>query len=162
MTVWKYFASTASTFAAIFSGRPARLAIAMARSGPFSRRDAAKEGKIGGRLGRGAEGVGAGCGPMRDRGQPVRLWQRCTLVVGDGDQRIVAPAGIGFWQVFEIEPAVQCGHGWNRHLRKEREMEEIQVEMHDVELDAALVRLVRHREMRRKIGLEGEALRRMA
>ena len=92
--------------------------------------------------------------PVRDGGQPVRLWQGCALVVGDRDQRVVAPPGVGFRQILEVEAAVQRGDGLRCDLLEEWKMHQVDVEVQDVELVASLVQLVQHREMGREIGLE--------
>ena len=65
----------------------------------------------------------------------------------------VSPASTGRpGQVLEVEPAVQRGHGPLRQLLEDREVDEIDVEVEDVELVRPAVKLVQHGEMGGEIG----------
>jgi hypothetical protein len=91
---------------------------------------------------------------MVDGGLPVGARKRLTLIVGDRDQRVLRPARVDPWQVLEVEPAVKRRHGARRALLEEREVDEVDMEMQDVELVLPSAHVVQLREMGREVGLE--------
>src|ERR1700683_340900 len=66
------------------------------------------------------------------------------MVIGDGDQRHFAEAGIEGLEIAQILPAVQCGQGPCRQRAEKRKMEQIDVKMENVELIRTLPDLINH------------------
>src|ERR1700683_345910 len=66
------------------------------------------------------------------------------MLIGDGDQRHFAEAGIDGLESAHILPAVQCGQGPCRQRAEKRKMEQIDVKMENVELIRTLPDLINH------------------
>src|ERR1700691_4896216 len=81
---------------------------------------------------------------MVDRRNKIGMGQRFALVIGDGNQRHVAEAGIEGLRAPQNLSAVQCGQGPCRQRAEKREMEQIDVKMENVELIRAFSDLIKH------------------
>src|ERR1700731_3350911 len=64
---------------------------------------------------------------------PIGEGQRLALAVGNGYEGIFGPPLIGARQILDVQTAVQGGDGTRRHIREERKMQQIDMEMQDVE-----------------------------
>ena len=73
---------------------------------------------------------------MMDRPHPVGVRQIAALIVRDGDERHVVEGGVERCEIRQIEPAVKRRHGAASQFAKNREMEQVDVEMQHVESDA--------------------------
>jgi hypothetical protein len=87
---------------------------------------------------------------VMDRRDPVERRQGLALGVRDRDQRHLGEGAIERRQVGQVLPTVQRGERRGRDLAEQREVQDVDVEMQDVELGAAPPHLVQHdREMGR-------------
>ena len=61
------------------------------------------------------------------------------------------PTGIGCRQILQVEPAMQRGHGSRRKILEERKVDEVDVEMQEIELVPAQMKLVQHGKVSRQV-----------
>ena len=98
-----------SILAAMRSRMPARRAISMARSRPFSGDTRPRNARYAAAR-RGVERADVGGQAVVHRGDPVRVGQRPALAVGDRHQRHVVELAVERREVGQVEAAVQRGH----------------------------------------------------
>ena len=101
--------------------------------GPLLGRDAAEEGEIAAGGAR-AETVEFARQAVVDGAHPVDRRHRRALGVGDGDQRHVGEDAVERHQVGQVEPAVQRRHRGGGDGAQQRELQEVDVEVQDVEV----------------------------
>ncbi len=98
--------------------------------GPLLRRDAPEEGEIvAASRGERQQVRGRPCGPAR----PVHRRHRPALAVGDRHQRHLGERRLERLQVGQVEPAVQRRHRARGEVADQREVQQIDMEMQDVE-----------------------------
>jgi hypothetical protein len=131
--------------AAILSGRPARTAISIARSGRFSG-EMRQEGEVGLRRPR-IERQHAGRDAVMDPADPVHRRHRQALVVGDRDQRDLRERLVEGQQVGHVEPSVQGRHGPVGDSADRGERQQVDVEVKHVEFGGPTQHLVQHHDV---------------
>ena len=141
----KYLRSTSSTLAAIFNGMPARFAISMARSGRFS--GAIRRERQGNRQGQDERDV-SDWQTVGDRGEPIHIARHGqALTVRDRYQRHMWEGAVNGVEVREVEPTMQSGDTFMRHILKQNVLKQVDMEMDDVELIGVASNPVEHHGM---------------
>jgi len=103
-----------------------------------------------------AEGEGTRRQAVINSADPIRLWQRFSLRIGDGNERHLGKFIIKQWQIGQVEPTMQSGQLAERAAPRKRKMEVIDMKMNEIELVGALKHVLKHQNV------VGEGINRLA